>query len=721
MATNQNSAKLLHIQRKAIRGLLYSYVEERDLINRYRQITKQETSNIQEALMRTDKATLIKIVNKSPEITSEDVDNCFEEYRYSNRPNFQLFLLHPIDLTITSKKFFSTCDKDKGIQKLNKAISETAFSNDNLQELKIIEQTILDAETIEFSFSHQERYNYIDPETEDSASIFELKYGFLWVNVNKRFLSISVSSDSLTGALVNAVNKAFDFFSTSINITEKIVKSIFSDESMKRTSLYNPNPPEGYPEKISVSDANMGGKVNHLKNYEGYSAPSTVYQEKIDDENFTTLGVNCSKGKIYLTKQLRATQMRSWGLWRINQIMSYIQGVYQTDDVDTLFETIGIESDNDLMIFSATKEERTTILAVLKAIIKCKKQKINNYKLLEYNTESLFKSLKKHTTTLFQPYCEECNNYTELACNNCGHSEILQLKIKSQQPVIYCAFCYEQMDYKNLECLEGHKVKVGSWFEGVLFKPLSTLIELIEKLTNKYFKQIGFNTSEEYVYLHNNEVYYLNTVESKVIYNITEIDQFKTIWERTIPEDRKERLKEILKIIKEKCSKHSNDGCRACQDEKSINCIMKPFVTFTDHKLHPHQGHEFGDVSFNLDLPGLKSAVFVGIAKSYDKKTVTVGSDLGREMLEQFVSKCVDERAHVLGLICAANIDQGLIALLQDLARRYGKKVVMWTHDELLLAIDYSIEVYNLSVDNVKNSIEIELANMKRKGKKKAG
>lgn len=38
-------------------------------------------------------------------------------------------------------------------------------------------------------------------------------------------------------------------------------------------------------------------------------------------------------------------------------------------------------------------------------------------------------------------------------------------------------------------------------------------------------------------------------------------------------------------------------------------------------------------------------------------------------MLEQFVSKCVDERVYILGIICAASIDQGLIALLEELGR----------------------------------------------------
>ncbi|MCL6587901.1 MAG: hypothetical protein K6T72_15590, partial [Anoxybacillus sp.] len=269
--------KLLHVQRKAIRDLLISKVDEKDLVRRYRQVVKQETSKLEEALKRADKNTLIKIVNKCPEITEEDINECFEEYRYSRRPNFRLFLLHPFDLKITSETLIVSCGKSKGIQKLNQALAEIDFSKDNLKDITVLDQTVIDKETMEFSFSYQERYNYIDPDTEDSSFIFELKYGFLWINMNERFLSISVPNDTLAPILAGAVNKAFDTFSTSINITEDVLKSVFSKESMKRTSLFHPNPPPGYPEKISLADAKMGEKVEHLKGYEGYRVPNSVY------------------------------------------------------------------------------------------------------------------------------------------------------------------------------------------------------------------------------------------------------------------------------------------------------------------------------------------------------------------------------------------------------------------------------------------------------------
>ena len=89
--SEKNSDKLLHVQNGAIRQLLYSRVEDQELINRYRQVTKREIKkDLQEALSRLDKEALIAVVDISPELTADEIELCFEDNRYSRRPNFRL-------------------------------------------------------------------------------------------------------------------------------------------------------------------------------------------------------------------------------------------------------------------------------------------------------------------------------------------------------------------------------------------------------------------------------------------------------------------------------------------------------------------------------------------------------------------------------------------------------------------------------------------------------
>lgn len=68
---------------------------------------------------------------------------------------------------------------------------------------------------------------------------------------------------------------------------------------------------------------------------------------------------------------------------------------------------------------------------------------------------------------------------------------------------------------------------------------------------------------------------------------------------------------------------------------------MKPFVTFTDHKLHPHHGQEFGDISFTIKMLAMDDAVFVGIAKSYEKKPI---KPTDKKHMRCFNNSCINVR-----------------------------------------------------------------------------
>ncbi|WP_047155282.1 hypothetical protein [Aneurinibacillus tyrosinisolvens] len=112
----KKAEKLVHVQRAAIRRLLFSYVDEKDLLHRYTMVTTKGSKDIRESLIYLDKDSLIKIVQKSPEISQDFIDECVEEYRYSSRPSFQLYLLQSLEEKLTSKKFITRFGKNKGLE-----------------------------------------------------------------------------------------------------------------------------------------------------------------------------------------------------------------------------------------------------------------------------------------------------------------------------------------------------------------------------------------------------------------------------------------------------------------------------------------------------------------------------------------------------------------------------------------------------------------------------
>ncbi|MED2010645.1 hypothetical protein P4V39_21510 [Brevibacillus borstelensis] len=717
--SEKHADKLLHVQNGAIRHLLLSKVDEKDLINRYRLISKSEVKKkLQDALVRLDKQKLVKIVEISPEITEADIESCFEDNRYSRRPNFRLFMLRPHKPQMNSSTFIADNKNDSGVIKMNEQLKQITYANDNIKGLLAIDQIVVNPETIEIALQYQERYNFINPETEQSDFIYELKFGFLWINFDQRYVSISIPTESLVGMISKSVERAFECFVTPVNITKKIVDSVFSKEAMKRTTLSNPDPNSGKPNKVTFADSDLGNKFGQLTEFEEYDSPSSVYQEAIDEDGdfFTTLGINNDKGKIYLTRQLKASEMRRWGIWRIGQIMSYINSIQENGDIDEKFDSLDLNEDPDLVAFTTSTDEKKVILEIIKAIITCKVKKIYSFKLIDLNVEKIVGILKKHTLAWFYPYCESCDHYSDVTCSHCGNTDLLEISVKrGQAPRVICSFCHKDLQQDNVRCLMDHKVRINSWYDGVLINPKSTFVELVEKIMNKYFPGEGFAHEEESFYLHNNVVHYSSKVATKVMYKVSELQQFKQVWDRKITPKRREELAEVLSLLAEKCSKHSVDACQACQHEKSIRCIMKPFVTFTNHSLHPHSGQEYGDISFTIQMLGMDDAVFVGIAKSYEKKPLKPTDRKAYEMLQQFVYKCKDTTANVLGIVFAGTLEQGFVALLQDLARRYGKKVVMWTYEELLLAVDYAIKSYNLTIAEVIDDLKADIKLRERK------
>ncbi|GJM78222.1 hypothetical protein HMSSN139_07180 [Paenibacillus sp. HMSSN-139] len=125
--------KLLHVQNGVIRHLLYSKVDEKDLINRYRTVVKREVKrDLKTAFERLDKQKLVEIVAISPEITESDIEACFEDNRYSRRPNFRLFMLRPHDPQVNSASFISDHKSDAGVVKMNELLKPIVYPNDNV-------------------------------------------------------------------------------------------------------------------------------------------------------------------------------------------------------------------------------------------------------------------------------------------------------------------------------------------------------------------------------------------------------------------------------------------------------------------------------------------------------------------------------------------------------------------------------------------------------------
>lgn len=159
----------------------------------------------------------------------------------------------------------------------------------------------------------------------------------------------------LVTQLKRLFSKIYSADITNVKVTKALLKKVFPAENAKRVTRHSPNPPATQLAKISYADPDLNIKQNCIPaGYESYDITNTQYSEEIDGDTVGTLGVNCNKGKFYLSKNLSSTQFRNWSVRRISDIIGYFQNVNETS----------IEAVTGFNMFSSSDWEGTKPLSV---------------------------------------------------------------------------------------------------------------------------------------------------------------------------------------------------------------------------------------------------------------------------------------------------------------------------------------------------------------------
>ena len=172
------------------------------------------------------------------------------------------------------------------------------------------------------------------------------------------------------------------------------------------------------------------------------------------------------------------------------------------------------------------------------------------------------------------------------------------------------------------------------------------------------------------------------------------IPELKAVDEIIIDADEYRSTLDTLRGIKEKCNNPTNLKCNSCGLSNKSICIMKLFMTNPMYRPSPHQGGEFGDISFSVTLNGY-SQELVGIAKSAikGKDVLTRSESSGRDMIQQVFSATHDARIGIVASICPMRFHDQLVEDLRYLAILTGKPIVIL--DEMFMI--KQLKAYNTS------------------------
>lgn len=685
---DEQKLKLESMQIKGIQWMIWNNIDKDNIESRLLQIKKQgSTNDIQKLVNSQSRSVLIQLIEKSPEITISIIDTAYEKYRYGLKPGFTLFWAKRTE-TIT----FSLNDIETKIRGFLSGLPYN--SDDKYKNLEFV-AVVKFGETYEVSFSYLQRFNYINPEGEFTY-IYMLKECFAWIGIDNDFVAINNMPEVLMNSLKRFFSNLFHANITNIKITNSLLNKVFFSDNAKRVTRHNTNPPKNQLEKVTFADPNLSDKKACIpEGYENYDITNTQYIEDIDGSTTGTLGINCDKGKLYLSKSVTSSQFRTWSTRRINDIIGYFQ-----NKSDYSFETI-----SGFNMFSSAEWEgiKPSSIPVLNeivyALINCKKSAFEAYP-VSFDVYKAYIELNKLFMEKISLTCDTCEEKAIATCVKCGCSDFSITK-KSPAKII-CGNCGEtQQGTFSFNCESGHLNTVSDINEIIELISTDEFTEKIESTIKLYFPKVSFEKNEYFsissfgLELHKSPDY------EKL--KPSDIVDFKPIVNRTILKPIDE-LTSIYKRLKEKCPHPTNEKCAKCKAQlfsssKDIGCILKLFEGFEGYTPQPHQGHEFGDVSMLVNLRG-RNMTFLGAAKSIPEgaknKKITKSSDLGREIIQQVIDAFHDARAEIIGVIYPDIIDDQLKYLLYHQAKLNNKRLVILDADFMIKLLDKYLVDHNI-------------------------
>ena len=642
-----DKTKLELIRLDGIRSLIVNKINEEQLIEIIKQEFNLDSKKCYETLKKLNRSQLIKIIDKSNIISSNDIDETYEQYRYGLKPGFTIFTFLNSGLSeINSNEI------NKKIE--NKLVGLHYFEDSKFKSLTLKNIMEIRDNTFEFSFTYLSKYTYIN-DSDEPDYIYELKDCFVWVNLKNNFLAIKNCPNDIQNKLLNLFSNILNVSLYNIKITQKLINEVFNGK-IKKGTFIKPDATDEEVTKIIIADDELTKKKIYQDGVSSYDMSNTFLDEQLDDSTKSTLGINCKSGKIYLTKNVNATQFRNWSINSINRIINYL------NDINNCKEKDIFQSRNILSNTNYSSDEKSIIENICYNIFLYINTGETSF-LMQKDVIVIKTKLKsKFYTTLFG-FCDICKEETQLFCPKCNRSNLKLIKDS-----ICCMECEENIT--TFLCDEGHNIYGKNLVDIIRLLPNR---EFIDEINGYLLTNFGIRLEGSFV-LEGNHLN-IHKYSSGEILDYTKIEEFKKIQEINII-NIKDQLDKYNKI-KEKCRKCSNEECSICTNNTNL-CIMKLFIGFGNYRPSPHQGQEFGDVNFKITYEGKKEYNFVGIAKSRPKSGVLNLSDhASREMIQQILTMSRDKRVDVIGAICPAKFHDQLRQELYYLAKITKVRIII--------------------------------------------
>ena len=480
-----NLRKLYHLPVFALREMLESRVSGRKL-GHLRQ------------------GELVREADKAPAITEADVEDLYENYRYGRRLSFYLYLL-PSDLAEPGiEKVQSVLDELAEMNRpglLDKIAANSGYEADTSpNQIILLDEEDLDG-TREIRFRYYITHRFVNAD-EQMDQVFETRYGFLWLDLSLGYLAILSRDERMNSLLTRALSECLQAIPLPIRFPREVLDQHFSIEKVKRLAYYDPS--SGVRRSISGRGLWQKFEDEIVAREQQYTRPGSLYEEEVADGVISGLGVASSKGKIYLTKTLPTSLVRTWARQRLPDLVRDVKDL-KADRPD--FFNRSIETINRMRLSPAGK---AAIIGVVEALLQTGREELTSQSLPQAAL-AIYKALAgKYFTPYLRAQCSECDETAEL----CPYCESQALDFGEQHVTCKeCGAIISDDESVALRCMNGHITSVPQ-AEAFSIAPNHWL----QKRMARIFAEIGqsWSKQDDYFHIEGSTLYRLKRGENSI-------------------------------------------------------------------------------------------------------------------------------------------------------------------------------------------------------------
>ena len=616
-----------------------------------------------------DKSEVIRKLLLFGNLEEREVDLLVDNYIYGNRVTFTLW-------TIVDKFEKQEYEKIYSLNNMNVIIPESL--NEDFRNMNIVRVRKC-FDRIEILYVYSKKHRYINEQGEHSE-VWEQHRGCLWIGIERSYLASISKHEKVTDIMIKFLSNNFSRTISKLTPPKQAIDRFTKPEAISRIVL------QGFGGEKSIFSNRKGLTSEQevaIKGFKGYSMDiAGSYVAELANNIKGTVKYNAKKGSIGIYKHLSTDVLFEWTRQAIDITFEEIEAL-KGKSAEEIFEATGKKIKWQGLSKLYEKQMNWFLSVIINSLESEEDLRID----LSNDVKEILEN-KQLFMKLPRMYCNKCNTYELLYCDNCNK----EIKV-SNEGMMIC-----ECGSTEIRCEEGHSDFSFEWW----YIP-----------TEKFFSMINYNIKQLYI----NKLDYnmcimgrrLELVKNSHDNNGSEIyfDDVECFSSKKGVYTPPENIWKMAVRLNEKCDDTcTNVTSKSCVSDKSKLCLPKIFYPLLQgYRPQPHKGLEYGDVSGEIKV-GNKKFEMKGIIKRNTKReknkevtekeevemfatTLLSTSKAGEEIIRQFVEQGMnDARCQVIAVIIPQYIDAGFKGTLRFLAKLVDKKVLFIGLEEICKLIE---------------------------------